>query len=67
MSNLIGSWKANKRIAISAHVEAFTLPENSIVSVTQVDSDNGKVLVEFGPRTAIWRSDRFLSDFEKLD
>lgn len=64
---MIGSYQAKKDIPVRCGVTAFTLPERSIVAVTQVDAERRKVLVEFGPVQVDWKHERFLENFEPLN
>lgn len=66
LNELLGDWKATKDVPTKMGVTAFTIPERAIVSVTQVDETNQKVLVQAGPTMIDWKSKYFLNDFEPV-
>lgn len=67
MENLIGSWKAKHDVRVFTNRSTFTLPEGSIVSVSQVDKAFKKVLIEFGPGDIDWKHRGVLNNFEQLN
>ncbi len=66
MNDLLGDWKATKDVQTRMGVTVFTIPERAIVSVTQIDEQNQKVLVQAGPAMIDWKSKYFLNDFEPV-
>lgn len=66
LNDLLGDWKATRDVQTRMGVTAFTIPERAIVSVTQVDDANQKVLVQAGPAMTDWKSKHFLNDFESV-
>ena len=66
LNDLLGDWKATKDVQTRMGVTTFTIPKRAIVSVTQVDEGNQKVLVQAGPAMIDWKSNYFLNDFEPV-
>ena len=62
-----GSYKALKEIKVGSSNSAFTLPEGSIIAVTQHDKQGRQILVEMGPGCMDWKHESFLNAFELLN
>jgi hypothetical protein len=65
MRYLLGSWKAVKDVPVRMGNSAFTLSSGAIVSVTRVDEERQKVLIEIGPDDIDWFSHAMLKNFEQ--
>ena len=63
---MIGAYRAKDKFRTIAGGAAFTVQAGSQVVVTQVDTRNHKVLVEFGRRLLDWKSTWWLDEHFQL-
>lgn len=66
LNDFLGDWKATKDVQTRIGVTGFTIPEGSIVCVTQIDEANQEAFVQAAPSLCGWKNLHFLNDFEPV-
>ncbi len=67
LSAVLGDWRLKHDLRMRMGITGFGLEAGSIVAVTQLDREYGKVLVEVGPAMCDWMAEGWLLEhFENV-